>query len=180
MDIKIFLIFMVILCVAQQGPVAYRGLTCVEPEVGYMERMINYFFAPKSRENVSNSRSFIVENRKRGLLYRFECNGIIDVGLHVCVCTVGWKPRKEVLESHRCDVPGMESSSIPLSLLWNRPVPGQENVLEAARGPHVKTYGRFREAISRDVDVQSRTGALCNPNKGATPRRKVLGTKILC
>ncbi|XP_069107130.1 uncharacterized protein [Argopecten irradians] len=47
MDIKILLIFMVILCAAQQGPVAYRGFTCVEPEVGYMERMINYFVARK-------------------------------------------------------------------------------------------------------------------------------------
>ncbi|XP_033733666.1 uncharacterized protein LOC117322831 [Pecten maximus] len=45
MDIKIFLIFMVILNVMQQSPAAYRDLTCVEPEPGYTKRMLYYFTA---------------------------------------------------------------------------------------------------------------------------------------
>ncbi|XP_069109634.1 uncharacterized protein [Argopecten irradians] len=45
MDIKLFLIFLVIICVVQQGPVAYRGITCVEPEPGYTKIILNYLTA---------------------------------------------------------------------------------------------------------------------------------------
>ncbi|OWF41089.1 hypothetical protein KP79_PYT21024 [Mizuhopecten yessoensis] len=45
MDIKLFLIFVVMLCAMHQGPAVYRDLTCVEPETGYAKRLFYYFTA---------------------------------------------------------------------------------------------------------------------------------------
>ncbi|XP_060062628.1 uncharacterized protein LOC132543175 [Ylistrum balloti] len=42
MDFKLFLIFVVILSAVYQGPAVYRNLTCVEYELGYVERMLYY------------------------------------------------------------------------------------------------------------------------------------------
>ncbi|XP_021347679.1 uncharacterized protein LOC110446724, partial [Mizuhopecten yessoensis] len=45
MNIKIFLIFVVMMCAMHQGPAVYRDLTCVEPEPGYAKRLFYYFNA---------------------------------------------------------------------------------------------------------------------------------------
>ncbi|XP_033759898.1 uncharacterized protein LOC117342042 [Pecten maximus] len=45
MDIKLFLILVVMLSALQQGPAAYRDFTCVEPEPGYAKRIFYYFTA---------------------------------------------------------------------------------------------------------------------------------------
>ncbi|OWF56589.1 uncharacterized protein LOC110445794 [Mizuhopecten yessoensis] len=45
MDIRLFLIFVVMTCALSQGPAVYRDLTCVEPEPGYAKRLFYYFTA---------------------------------------------------------------------------------------------------------------------------------------
>ncbi|XP_021340782.1 uncharacterized protein LOC110441839 isoform X2 [Mizuhopecten yessoensis] len=45
MNIRLFLIFVVMMCAMHQGPTVYRGLTCVEPEPGYAKRLFYYFTA---------------------------------------------------------------------------------------------------------------------------------------
>ncbi|XP_021356683.1 uncharacterized protein LOC110452455 [Mizuhopecten yessoensis] len=45
MNIKLFLIFVVMMCAMHQGPAVYRDLTCVEPEPGYAKRLFYYFNA---------------------------------------------------------------------------------------------------------------------------------------
>ncbi|XP_021367023.1 uncharacterized protein LOC110459209 [Mizuhopecten yessoensis] len=43
MNIRLFLIFVVMLCAVHQGPAAYRDLTCVEPEPRYAQKLFHYF-----------------------------------------------------------------------------------------------------------------------------------------
>ncbi|XP_033741555.1 uncharacterized protein LOC117328195 [Pecten maximus] len=43
MNIRLFLIFVVMLSAMHQGPAAYRDFTCVEPEPGYAKRLFYYF-----------------------------------------------------------------------------------------------------------------------------------------
>ncbi|XP_069133262.1 uncharacterized protein [Argopecten irradians] len=50
MDIKLFLIFLVIISVVQQGPAASKGIMCVEPELGYTKIISNYFTATDFRK----------------------------------------------------------------------------------------------------------------------------------
>ncbi|XP_021357367.1 uncharacterized protein LOC110452931 [Mizuhopecten yessoensis] len=45
MNVKLFLIFVVMMCAMHQGPAVYRDLTCVEPEPGYAKRLFYYFNA---------------------------------------------------------------------------------------------------------------------------------------
>ncbi|XP_021339039.1 uncharacterized protein LOC110440346 [Mizuhopecten yessoensis] len=45
MNIRLFLIFVVMMCAMHQGPAVYRELTCVEPEPGYAKRLFYYFTA---------------------------------------------------------------------------------------------------------------------------------------
>ncbi|XP_060068772.1 uncharacterized protein LOC132548890 [Ylistrum balloti] len=45
MDIKLLLLFMVMLSTVHQGPAAYRDLMCVEPDPGYMKRFYHYVTA---------------------------------------------------------------------------------------------------------------------------------------
>ncbi|XP_060066050.1 uncharacterized protein LOC132546350 [Ylistrum balloti] len=45
MNIRSFLLFVVMLSAIQQGPAVYRGLVCVEPEPGYVQRLYHYFTA---------------------------------------------------------------------------------------------------------------------------------------
>ncbi|XP_021364960.1 uncharacterized protein LOC110457843 [Mizuhopecten yessoensis] len=45
MNIRLFLIFLVMMYAMQQGPAVYRDLTCVEPEPGYAKRLFYYFTA---------------------------------------------------------------------------------------------------------------------------------------
>ncbi|XP_060068721.1 uncharacterized protein LOC132548843 [Ylistrum balloti] len=45
MDFKLLLLFVVMLSTIHQGPAAYRDLTCVEPEPGYVKRFYHYVTA---------------------------------------------------------------------------------------------------------------------------------------
>ncbi|XP_060066392.1 uncharacterized protein LOC132546691 [Ylistrum balloti] len=45
MDIRLFLLFVVMLSVMHQGPGIYQGLVCVEPEPGYVQRFYHYLTA---------------------------------------------------------------------------------------------------------------------------------------
>ncbi|XP_060067407.1 uncharacterized protein LOC132547641 [Ylistrum balloti] len=45
MNIRSFLLFVVMLSAIQQGPAVYRGLVCVEPAPGYVQRFYHYFAA---------------------------------------------------------------------------------------------------------------------------------------
>ncbi|XP_060067954.1 uncharacterized protein LOC132548148 [Ylistrum balloti] len=42
-----FLIFIILLCAIREGPTTYKDLGCVEPEHGYVHRLIQYFTATK-------------------------------------------------------------------------------------------------------------------------------------
>ncbi|XP_060065492.1 uncharacterized protein LOC132545839 [Ylistrum balloti] len=45
MDIKLLLLFVVMLTTIHQGPAAYRDIMCVEPEPGYLNRFYHYVTA---------------------------------------------------------------------------------------------------------------------------------------
>ncbi|XP_021341809.1 uncharacterized protein LOC110442493 [Mizuhopecten yessoensis] len=45
MDIKLFLIYVVMMSAVHRGPAVYRDLTCVELEPGYTKRFFQYFTA---------------------------------------------------------------------------------------------------------------------------------------
>ncbi|XP_033739566.1 uncharacterized protein LOC117326879 [Pecten maximus] len=59
MDIKLFLIFVVILSAMHQGPAAYRDLTCVEPEPGYAKRLF-YYLAAREVERACPARADLI------------------------------------------------------------------------------------------------------------------------
>ncbi|XP_060080862.1 uncharacterized protein LOC132560219 [Ylistrum balloti] len=66
MDIKLFLIFVVMLSAMHQGPAVYREYTCVEPEPGYLKRLLSYF-SGREIENVCPTLTDLIMRNINGI-----------------------------------------------------------------------------------------------------------------
>ncbi|XP_033753368.1 uncharacterized protein LOC117336822 [Pecten maximus] len=95
MDIKIFLIFVVILNAMQQGPAAYRDLKCVEPEPGHTKRLL-YYFTSREIEQVCPTQVELMWRIGNDVFRTFLC-GVITLMLvytYVCAPSIGNRAKK--------------------------------------------------------------------------------------
>ncbi|XP_033739590.1 uncharacterized protein LOC117326898 [Pecten maximus] len=115
MDIKLFLIFVVILSAMHQGPASYRDLTCVEPEPGYTQRMLSFLTA-REFERICPARAV--------LIWRIGSEVFCNLLCVLITLLLGYAPSIRNSARERWSfmvsmIKGMESPSFQMSPLWD-------------------------------------------------------------
>ncbi|XP_069133263.1 uncharacterized protein [Argopecten irradians] len=150
MDIKLFLIFLVIICVVQQGPVAYRGITWFSSGARARKytknTSTNYFTrTPDFRKTIG----------KEGILYHSLWNCVSGDFLLTCVRTTSWKALQRKMENRLFHVQGMESSSLLCRYCGTDPC-------QAKRA----SWKRFEPRVWNLVDFEKRSHAMRRFSQG--------------